>query len=92
MNTWLVLLRLVVCIAHSNSKKLELVVIEYVKITRPGVSIKKPGVFTERPGVFIKIPGVFTANLYITLPPGSALNNCACNILNHDIPRVFQKP
>ena len=56
MNTWLVLLRLVVCIAHPNSKKLELVVIEYAKITRPGVSTKKPGVFT-------KIPGVFTANL-----------------------------
>ena len=50
-------------IAHPNSGKLELVVIEYAKITRPGVFTKKLGVFIKKPGVFTKIPGVFTANL-----------------------------
>ena len=65
INTLLVLLRMVMCIAHSNSEKLELVVIEYVKIIRPDVSIKKLGVFIGRLGVFIKIFDIFTANLEI---------------------------
>ena len=48
------------CIAHSNSEKLELVVIEYVKIIRSDVSIKILD-------VFIKMLDVFTANLFLFL-------------------------
>ena len=52
------------CNAHSNFEKLNLIVIKYVKNIRFDVFIKKLDVFIGKPDVFIKMLGVFTAYLY----------------------------
>ena len=58
---------MMLCNAHSNSKKLNLVVIKYVKNTRLDVFIKRLDVFIKKLDVFTKMPDVFTAYLKIKI-------------------------
>ena len=53
INTLLVFLKMMMCIAHSNFEKLKLIVIKYVKIIMLDVFIKKLDMFIKILDVFI---------------------------------------
>ena len=57
---------MMLCNAHSNFKKLNLIVIKYVKNIRLHVFIKRLDVFIEKLDVFIKMLDVFTAYLFLS--------------------------